>query len=122
MGEIILIKEKQVHHNYHNEKVAKWLLENHTPEQTCSPITNFCSCDTYENIHPKTGNSLGLYIIFNGEEERYYDYSDDVIAEDIIKFVPGLTEEEKEELHDIEAVRVYYCPFCLEWATDGANI
>ena len=96
----MLLAEKYSRHNYHNEKVAKWILDNFDGQiELVRPGESFCSC-----------------------EDTEYDRTERIDSEYIIDAIPNLTTEEVNELIDIEQVWVYYCPRCLEWAMDGLNI
>ena len=130
-----LIAEKQIAHNYDNEKVEKWLIENHEPsiDQVnwgCEGGNNWgCSCDTYEKFEDFEYDdgyikpmSLGFFVEVDGKEMDYVAYYDKYDWEYLVKAIKDLTEEEKEELEDIGNLRVYYCGVCHEWALDGDNL
>jgi hypothetical protein len=118
-----LKQEKRIEHNYFNEKVMKWILEN-PGEQQFYDVTNTqgfgCSC-VIESRY-KHGNMIFYRIDEDGIESSYLDYIWRIDSDYLIEVIPDLTEEEKEELEDIEQVCVYYCPDCGSWALDGANI
>lgn len=100
--------KKYVKHNFHNKKVNQWLIENHTGGDGSRQWGHgygdeFGQCDCHEK---------------DEEYEFYYDKYD---YEELIKAIPQLTEEEKEELEGVENIRVYICPDCGEWSVDGDN-
>lgn len=110
------------YHNYHNEKVAKWIAENYevdTPQSIYSCYAPVCSCDTYEKEDERDHYLLDDE--GNKTDEPYEGYYEKFDGESLSEEIPGLTESEKEELIDIINVRVYACPHCLWWAMDGDN-
>lgn len=110
------------YHNYHNEKVAKWISEHYeadTPQEYYGCYDSVCFCRTYG----KKGENERYLLDDEGNKtdvvyEAFYEKID---GEELAKEIPGLTEEEKEELIDIESVRIYACTHCLSWAMDGDN-
>lgn len=103
-------------HNFHNDKVIDWVLENHIP--TVDQFSGYglkgnnwgCLCLTGEG--PKDDDSDFEYI-------AYYDKID---AEWLVQEgIEGLTEQDKEEILDIENLRIYACPTCEKWSLDGDN-
>ncbi|MFP7442623.1 MULTISPECIES: hypothetical protein [Bacillus] len=117
----MLKAENRIPHNYNNEKVTNWILKNAdtlSRETDFSSNGNFCnSCYTYERE-----NGKGYLVEFQGKEEKYFDYLYRIDIEELFEGIPNLTFEEKEELEEAAQIWVYYCPFCKEWAVDGAHI
>jgi hypothetical protein len=121
---IVLLPEKRISHNYYNEKLVKWILENQSEYQFDSAGTTQgfgCGCEIESRY--KYGKLDGFYRINDdGTETWYMDYVWHIDADYIIPLLPDLTEDEIEEIEDIEQIWVYYCPECHSWALDGANI
>lgn len=99
--------EKYGQHNFHNEKVNKWLIENHAG----GAWSTHWGC--------KEGDGFGCGC--EEENEEYDHYYDKYDYEELIAGIPDLTEEEKEELESVENIRVYLCPECGTWSVDGDN-
>ena len=118
--------ENYFQHNYHNEKVVKWMVENHVPDTKqeawgCDGDNNWgCDCDTYPV--QMSERIIYYYVKLNQEEIFYQAYYDKYDFEYLIKEIPDLTEEEIEELEDVENIRIYYCDVCHLWCLDADNI
>jgi hypothetical protein len=96
---MILALDKYTEHNYHNEKVKLYIAENFYGDREESTGWG-CAC----------------------ENEVDHDFTDRIDSEFLVKAIPNLTDEEKEELMDIEQLWVYYCPMCEHWGMDGQNV
>lgn len=110
-------------HNYHNEKVVKWVSENldidtDQAEYGCEryEISN-CNCDEPVRV-PGQGY---FFVDEDGKptDLEFVNYYEKVDAEELAEEIPGLTEEEKEELIALINLRIYGCPNCGTWSLDG---
>jgi Zn finger protein HypA/HybF involved in hydrogenase expression len=86
-------------HKFHSNELVRWIsetleLETNQTEHKCNPNNTFgCGCGI-----PKIGK----------------EYSTEVL----VRYVVGLTEEERKELIDLKALRIYGCPRCQSWSLD----
>ena len=103
-----MTKENYWEHNVHIEKLNEWILENHVP----STDQRDYGCEQ-ENI-------IGCHC--DDSHKDYVGYYDKYDSEDILEMVDGLTEEEKEFISDLYAIRIYVCGDCGAWSVDGDNI
>lgn len=119
---IELKSEKRIPHNYFNQKVMNWILENQNDLDfnVVSNTSGFCNSCEIDSRYER-GNTV-FYRMDEERESKYFDYICMIDSDYLLKVIPNLNEEEKEELEDIAQVWVYYCPDCKEWALDGANI
>ncbi|MCM3603219.1 hypothetical protein M3175_20995 [Robertmurraya korlensis] len=121
---IFLKPEKRIPHNYFNEKVYNWVLQNQDEEKAFYEVhgsQGCCSCEI-RSVY-RNGKLDGFYRIDSeGNENYYFDYTWYIESEYLIEQIPNLTADEIEELEDMEQVWIHYCPECHEWAMDGANI
>ncbi|WP_220775577.1 hypothetical protein [Bacillus sp. BML-BC060] len=116
--------EKYRKHNFHNEKVVRWVsetleLETNQIEYNSDPKNTFgCDCD-----YPRKKGGEYYAKDENGEitEVEFMNYYNKSNSQVLVKYIPDLTEEEKEELLDLGNLRIYGCPRCQIWSLDGDN-
>lgn len=90
-------------HNFHNETLNKWLVENH---EGSSYDWDY---DCYINTSP----------VCNCEGEEYDFFYDTYDAENLVQYIQNLTEEERQDIINLINIRVYLCPQCGAWGVDG---
>lgn len=97
-------------HNVHDEKLNKWILENHVPTE----LATDWGCKRGQE------NDFGCWC--EELDEDYDHYYDKYVCKYLVEEIPNLTEDEKEDLESLDRIRVYACPICGAWSVDGDNI
>ena len=111
-----LESKKYVKHTVHNEKLNKWLIENHIG---CTHSTDYMgitkgSSSLVCDCHMKDEGYVFFYDKYPTSEEAGA-HEDEIL----VHLIPELTEEEKEDLRDYENIRIYLCPVCGAWGVDS---
>ena len=107
--------KKYKRHSFHDEKVNKWLIENHGAMVESTEYmgiskgegTTFCDCYMDDEDY-----------IFYYDKYPTCEEAASCEEEIITYLIPDLTEDEKDDLLCWENICVYLCPVCGAWGVD----
>ncbi|MED3955570.1 hypothetical protein P4603_26220 [Priestia aryabhattai] len=102
------LPEKYYTCDFHSETLYKWVIKN-TPGWFLST-----------QLGRLKGQGFGVCGCEDKyEDDRYYYYENVYECDDVFEMVPGLTEEEKENIENIGNLRIFLCPECGTWEFHG---